>query len=64
MNAHIEPLVNIVKLPDGRIAVENARDQSGLTRDELREIPRALQLWWVLMWETHYPGEAPEVNLP
>lgn len=63
MSDDVEPIVRIVKLPDGRIAVENARDQSALTRDELREIPRALRLWWSLMWEKHYPGETPEVNL-
>lgn len=59
-----EPIINIIKLPDGRIAVENARDQSQLSKEELREIPRALQLWWVLMWKTHFPGESPTVNLP
>ena len=60
----LQPIITIGTLPDGRIAVANARDQSGLTREELREIPRALQLWWVLMWETHFPGEPLEVNLP
>jgi hypothetical protein len=59
----VEPIINIVKLPDGRIAAENARDQKDITRDELREIPKAVQLWWTLMWETHFPGEIPEVNL-
>jgi hypothetical protein len=59
-----EPIVNIVRLPDGRIAAENARDQSELTKEELREIPRALHLWWSLMWASHFPGETPEANLP
>lgn len=64
MESPLEPIVRIGTLPDGRIAAENARDQSGITRDELREIPRALHLWWSLMWETHFPGETTEVNLP
>lgn len=64
MSEQPEALVNIVKLPDGRIAAQNARHQSDLTREELREIPRALHLWWSLMWETHFPGEPKEANLP
>lgn len=62
MSDYVQPIIRIVRLPDGRIAVENARDQSGLTQDELREIPKALQVWWKLMWETHFPGETMEVN--
>jgi hypothetical protein len=58
------PIINIITMPDGRIAVENARNQKELTREELREIPRAVHLWWTLMWEVHFPGETPEVNLP
>ena len=59
----IDPIITIGTLPDGRIAVGNARDQSGITREELREIPRALQIWWQIMWSVHFPDETPEVNL-
>jgi len=60
----MKPIIRIGTLPDGRIAVENARSQADLTHEELREIPRALMVWWRIMWETHYPDETPEVNLP
>ena len=58
------PIINIVSLPNDRIAVENARNQKDLTREELREIPRAVHLWWQLMWAHHFPDDTPEVNLP
>lgn len=64
MNELGEPILSIVKLPDGRLAVKNDRHQGELTREELREIPRALHLWWDLMWRTHFPDETPEANLP
>jgi hypothetical protein len=58
----LEPIVTIGLLPDGRVGAENARHQGEVTREELREIPAALRVWWSLMWELHFPGETPEVN--
>lgn len=57
----LEPIVNIVKLPDGRIAAENARDQKNITKEELAAIPHALRLWWELMWASHFPDDEPTV---
>jgi len=59
----LEQIIVIGKLPDGRMAVGNKRNQSKITREELIEIPAALRTWWLLMWETHFPGEEPEARL-
>ena len=56
------PIVTIGLLPDGRMAVANDRHQGDLTREELREIPVALKVWWELMWAVHFPGETPQIN--
>ena len=59
----VEPIIVIGKLPDGRMAVGNKRNQSEITREELSEIPQALKVWWELMWAVHFPGEEPMINL-
>ena len=59
----VDPILVIGTLPDGRMAVGNKRDQSGITREELSEIPQALKVWWELMWAVHFPGEEPVIRL-
>ena len=59
----VEPILVIGKLPDGRMAVGNKRNQSEITREELSEIPQALKIWWELMWALHFPGEEPVIKL-
>jgi hypothetical protein len=57
------PIVEVGLLPDGRMAARNRRDQSGISREELSEIPQALRVWWELMWQLHFPGEEPLIHL-
>jgi hypothetical protein len=37
--------ISILQLPDGRWAVQNERDLSDLTRDDLRRMADAFHLW-------------------
>jgi hypothetical protein len=44
------PVVKIVRLPDGRWAVENGEGVGELTLDDLNEISHAFGLWLSVHW--------------
>ena len=46
-----EPVVSVVRLPDGRWATRNERDTSDVTREDVAQIAEAFRLWAMLLWE-------------
>lgn len=51
-----ERIVSICRLPDGRVGVQNERDLSDLTADDVQEIEEVFGLWLDL----HYRRRAGE----
>lgn len=51
----IDQYVALGKLPDGRWGVENLRETSSITWEDLPEIYMAFQLWWGLLYERRRP---------
>jgi len=45
------PVVKIVRLPDGRWAVENGEGVGELTPVDLNDILDAFRLWWTVHWD-------------
>ena len=48
----IQRVISVVKLPDGRYAVQNERDVSDLTADDEDQMASALMLWFDLRRRT------------
>ena len=51
-----ERIISVVKLPDGRYAVQNERDVSGLTEQDEDQMANALLLWFRLRRRTRPAG--------
>jgi len=55
-----EEYAGVIKLPDGRWAVANRQNVSGLTQDDLLGMLHAFRLWWTVLWDLRGPiGHVP-----
>ena len=46
----LPPVLKVVRLPDGRWAVENGAGVGDLTRDDVQQMADALALWFDIRW--------------
>jgi hypothetical protein len=46
-------IISVVKLPDGRWAVQNEKDLTGLDDDDLHRMAEALTIWFQTRFDLH-----------